>query len=245
MLNEDDLPDGTEEVSSPEEETDANGIVCVRIPAGTFKMGSAGDDPFASEVEKPAHHVTLNEFWISKYPITNEQYRRLRLEGKNYKSEEGDLPVTRVSWHEAREFCKRLGCRLPTEAEWEYAARAGTETPWSFGDDDSLIGRHAWYDGNSGFRVHPVGTREPNLWGLFDMHGNVWEWVDNEYTRYSPEPQTNPATPGASRSSAVVRGGSFGGSPGDVRSACRGRDGPGFRGGFVGFRCVRGPRRQP
>ncbi|MCP4661703.1 MAG: SUMF1/EgtB/PvdO family nonheme iron enzyme, partial [bacterium] len=166
-LSKADLSDATEEVSTPEEETDANGIVFVRIPAGTFTMGSADDDPLADDDEKPAHRVTLSELWISKYPITNEQYRRLRPDRKKNEGEEGDLPVTDVSWHDAGEFCERLGYRLPTEAEWEYAARAGTETPWSFGDDKSLIDRYAWYSGNSGGRAHPVGTREPNPWGLY------------------------------------------------------------------------------
>ncbi len=155
------------------------------------------------------------------------------------------LPVIRVSWHDARDFCKRLGYRLPTEAEWEYAARAGTETPWSFGDDESKIRRYAWYSGNSHGRAHLVGAREPNPWGLYDMHGNVWEWVDDEFTQYSPEPQTNPATPEDSRSSAVVRGGSYGDSPRDLRSAYRIGVGPEGRVRDLGFRCVRGPRRQP
>ncbi|MCP4590611.1 MAG: SUMF1/EgtB/PvdO family nonheme iron enzyme, partial [bacterium] len=122
---------------------------------------------------------------------------------------------------------------------------AGTETPWSFGDDKSLIDRYAWYSGNSGGRAHPVGTREPNPWGLYDMHGNVREWVDDEFTGYSPEPQTNPATPGDSRSSAVVRGGSCWGASRFVRSACRDRGEPEVQGRGLGFRCVRGPRRQP
>ncbi len=229
------------------EETDANGIVFVRIPPGTFTMGSAEGDPLARDAKKPAHQVTLSEFWISKYPITNEQYRRVRPDHQESKVEAGDLPVTWIRRYDARKFCEQLGYRLPTEAEWEYAARAGTETPWSFGADDSEIGRYAWYEANSEDRVHPVGTREPNPWGLYDMHGNVWEWVDDEYQAYSAEPQTNPATPRDSWSSAValVRGGSYRDRSGGLRSAYRGRFVSEVRNRYLGFRCVRGPRRQP
>jgi len=233
---------GPEVLEAIVEETDANGIVFVRIPAGTFTMGSADDDPMAYDNEKPAHQVTLSEFWIGKYPITNEQYRRVRPD--HQKTEAGELPVIEVSWNDARKFCEQLGYRLPTEAEWEYAARASTRTPWSFGDDEGEIGRYTWYEGNSEYRVHPVGTREPNPWGLHDMHGNVWEWVDDEYERYSPEPQTNPATPSDSRSSAVLRG-AFWNTPRDLRSAYRNGLEPEYRDWGFGFRCVRGPHRQP
>ncbi|MCP4658908.1 MAG: formylglycine-generating enzyme family protein, partial [bacterium] len=206
-------------------------------------MGSADDEPMADDDEKPAHQVTVSEFWIGKYPITNEQYQRVRPE--HAKGEAGELPVTHVSWNDARAFCEQLGYRLPTEAEWEYAARAGTRTPWSFGDDESEIGRFAWFRGNSENRVHPVGTREPNPWGLYDMHGNVWEWVDDEYGSYSPEPQTDPATPSASRSLSVGRGGSFRDASRVLRSAFLCWVAPGFRFRFLGFLRVRGPRRQP
>ncbi len=210
------------------EEIEDQGIVFVRIPAGTFTRGSG--------------EVTLSEFWIGKYEVTNEQYRRLHPKHAG----EAELPAARVSWHDAKGFCEHSGFELPTEAQWEYAARAGSEAAYSFGDDERNLERYAWYNGNSGGAAHPVGTREPNAWGLHDMHGNVSEWVADAYGPYSGDAQTDPTgsppPPGADR---VLRGGAFNDGPGVLPSAVRFGLGPEFRYLFIGFRCVRGPVRQP
>ena len=158
-----------------------------------------------------------------------------------------DRPVERVSWNDVQVFLQKLndlegcsGCyKLPTEAEWEYAARAGTTTAYSFGANDSELGNYAWYAGNSNGATHPVGEKHPNPWGLYDMHGNVWEWVhdwyDSEY--YNRSSSVNPVNeePGSNR---VIRGGSWSNDAGFARSAFRGRRLPDSRGG-VGFRVLR------
>ena len=173
------------------------------------------------------------------------------------------LPAVEVNWYDAIAFCNRLsvregyrrcyrrrfrrwvcdwradGYRLPTEAEWEYACRAGTATRYAFGDDPERLGNYAWFAGNSS-RLQAVGQKSSNRWGLYDMHGNVWEWCWDWYSAYGSEVAMNPVGP-ASGSSRVVRGGSFFNSPVVLRSARRGVDHPESRGEFGGFRCVRVP----
>ena len=190
--------------------------------------------------------------------MTQAEYEAVT--GTNPSTHKGERePVTDVSWLEAAKFCNLLskregyepayeikgkkvswneeadGYRLPTEAEWEYAARAGTQTAWSFGDDESMIGAYAWFHGNSGGQPHPVGEKLPNRWGLFDMHGNVWEWCWDAYGSYSE----------ASRSDGdrVLRGGAFVRVPWDLRSAVRDWFRPEGRRRHIGFRCARGSRR--
>ncbi len=226
----------------PSEEEDTQGMRFVRLCPGTFSMGSDAKDRLARSSENPAHQVTLNGFAIGKYEVTNAQYRRLQPD--HHPKAVDELPVVNVSWDDAKAFCAANGHRLPTEAEWEYAARAGTQTTWSHGDDESELEKYEWYVKNSGGKVHPVGTLEANPWGLHDMHGNVWEWVADWYGGYSAEPQQNPQGPGEGKS-RVLRGGAFSDEPRDLRSADRDWLGPGFSSWFIGFRCVRGPRRQP
>ncbi|MCP4549187.1 MAG: formylglycine-generating enzyme family protein, partial [bacterium] len=225
-----------------EEQVDEHGMVMVRIRPGTFTMGSAGDDPQAYDAERPGHEVTLSEFWIGKTQVTNEQYRKLRPD--HDPGAGADLPVTKVSWHDAKAFCEFAGYDLPTEAEWEYAARADTQTPWSFGANEEDIGRFAWYAGNSGDQPHPVGTRESNPWDLHDMHGNVWEWIADWFGPYSEDAQIDPEGP-SSGAWRVLRGGSSWCGPGGLRSALRYGNRPEYRDRNIGFRCVRRPRRQP
>ncbi len=228
----------------PLEGVDENGMEFVRICAGAFLMGSE-DYPD----ESPVHQVTLGEFWMGKYEVTNEEYRLLHRDWRNPDSPdhpaEPRLPVTNVDWNDARTFCESFGYQLPTEAEWEYAARAGTTTLWSHGDDEGELGRYAWFgEDPRRSRAHPVGEKEPNPWGLYDMHGNVWELVEDWYGPYSSEPLTNPGGP-PNGSDCVLRGGSFFFASRDLRSAERYWVRPEDRLRFVGFRCVRGRLRQP
>ena len=170
--------------------------------------------------------------------------------GKNPSRFKGNLkyPVDNISWRQVHTFIRRLNkqeggppYRLPTEAEWEYAARAGSTTLYSFGDDASQLDRYAWYKVNANNSIQPVGGKQPNVWGLYDMHGNVWEWVqDPWHDNYDGAPPDGSvwesSEAGAGR---VVRGGSWGGSAGDCRSAYRHQDEPDSRYNYLGFRCAR------
>lgn len=215
------------------EERTAAGIVFVRICAGIFIMGSAEADRKASIVETPAHSVKLSEFWIGKTEISNEQYRRFQ---PDYRGE-ANLPATDVRWADAKAACEFFGGRLPTEAEWEYAARAGSQTVWSFGDDENLLDEYAWYKKNSSNKPHPVGMKKPNSWGLHDMYGNVWEWVADWFDEYSRMAQIDPLGPKAGED-RVRRGGSFYDEARDLRSARRFVASPIDRNWNIGFRCV-------
>ncbi len=230
---------------SPIEETDDNGIVFVRVCPGTFMMGSPEDEEGRWDGEGPQHQVTVNEFSIGKYEITNKIYQRFQGQPPSHYLDEGEnLPVESVTWFEADKFCRDLGYSLPTEAEWEYAARADTDTRWSFGEDDRETERYAWYADNADSKPHPVGEKESNAWGIHDMHGNVYEWVADWYGRYSEDPQIDPTGPDDG-SDRAFRGGAFFESPWNLRSAYRFGGVPEVRSRNIGFRCVRSPRRQP
>ena len=203
------------------------GIEYVRICPGTFAMGSAPADRFAEDDETPIRQVTVSEFWIGRTEVTNAQFRQFR---PGHPAKDGDaLPVVKVTWSEANAACESFGGRLPTEAEWEYAARAGGETLWSFGADEALIGDYAWLDQNAGGAPHPVATKKPNAWGLYDMHGNVWEWVAG----------------GSPPRHRLLRGGSFLDPARFLRSANRIADETEARKRNFGFRCARAPGDQP
>jgi formylglycine-generating enzyme required for sulfatase activity len=236
----------TQTSNLPEAITNSIGMEFVKIPAGTFIMGSPYSDREADDDEKPAHQVTISRpLYMGKYEVTQAQWQAVmddnpsRLKGDN-------LPVENVSWDNVQEFIKRLNqregkeaCRLPTEAEWEYAARAGTTTRYSFGDDVAQLGEYAWYGENADAKTHPVGEKKPNAWGLYDMHGNVWEWVQDWYATdyYQNSPNVDPQGPtaGAVR---VFRGGCWGDSARFARSALRNWVHPGDRVGVLGFRCL-------
>ncbi|HTG36081.1 MAG TPA: SUMF1/EgtB/PvdO family nonheme iron enzyme [Thermoanaerobaculia bacterium] len=224
----------------PGEERTEAGIVYVHICPGTFTMGSAKNDPRASANEKPAHQVTLSEFWIGKTEITREQYRRFRSDQQGF----NQSPATFVSWDNAKAACEYFGGRLPTEAEWEYAARAGSQTFWSFGDDETMFGEYGWHFKNSHYVTNPVGIKKPNAWGLYDVHGNVWEWVFDRYGPYTKGPQKDPTGPKAGKT-RVIRGGAFNGWPGFIHSAVRLESYPGDQNSYVGFRCAYSPRILP
>jgi formylglycine-generating enzyme required for sulfatase activity len=215
------------------------------LPGGRFRMGSESGD----SDERPVHDVTLTPaFYMGVYEVTQEQYERVM--GKNPSHFKGsNNPVEMVSWDDAVEFCRRLSAlpeekvagrvyRLPTEAEWEYACRAGTDTAYSFGDDENELGECAWSRDNSGSTTHPVGKKKPNAWGLYDMHGNVWEWCSDWYGDYPSGSVTNPSG-ASSGSSRVYRGGSWGAYAGHCRSAYRDYGfTPDGRRNSLGFRLV-------
>jgi formylglycine-generating enzyme required for sulfatase activity len=225
----------------------ANGIrlEMVSLPAGKFLMGSS-----ESNDEKPQHQVKVNSFAIGKYPITQAQYQAVMGNNPSHFKNNPQNPVEQVSWNDAQAFCQKLSqitgktYRLPTEAEWEYACRAGTTTRYYFGDNDNQLGNYAWYDGNSGNKTHPVGQKKPNGWGLYDMSGNVWEWCeDNWHGNYIGAPDDGSAWLDNDNDYPIGRGGSWYHNPDHCRSA--------FRGGFnrrddfsnVSFRVVCGAGR--
>ena len=239
------------------------GITLASIPGGTFRMGVAGGGYFE-------HTVTLDGFKMSATEITQGQYKSVM--GENPSDFIGNnLPVETVSWYDAVKFCNRLsdkaglercysestfecdfsrsGFRLPTEAEWEYACRAGTETMFYTGNnissDDTTstdLDRAGWYYGNSNKQTHPAGQKEPNAFGLYDMHGNVWEWCNDWYNRgyYTNSPIKNPCGPSPS-SARVLRGGSWFYNASYCHSAFRNRTPPSNTSYNLGFRVVRRP----
>ena len=212
------------------------------IPGGEFLMGSPKKRGYADEY--PQHRVTLSAFYIGKYPITQAQWRAvMRTNPSHFNG--NNHPVDSITWDEAVEFCRRLSYatnrnyRLPTEAEWEFACRAGTTTLYNYGDEEDLVMQYAWCLPNSGNHTHPVGEKKPNGWGLYDMHGNVWEWCQDwyggDYYQYSPN--VNPAGP-TKGTSRVLRGGSWYSLPNYCRSAGRSNHQPELRDPLVGFRVV-------
>ncbi len=187
------------------------------IPAGEFMMGSPETEKGHYDDEGPQHKVKIaSPFWMGKYPITQAQYEAIM--GKNPSHFKGaQRPVENVSWDDCNEFRKRLSKRLgvefklPSEAQWEYACRAGTTTAYSFGDEASQLGNYAWYTENSGGETHPVGEKKPNAWGLYDMHGNVWEWCEDLWhSNYQGAPTDGSAWMSGGTSDAhPLRGGSW------------------------------------
>jgi formylglycine-generating enzyme required for sulfatase activity len=225
------------------------GMEFVLIPSGSFTMGADKNFEDASDNETPQHRVRISQsFYLGKYEVTQAQWEAVM--GNNPSKFRGrSNPVERVSWNDVQEFIRRLNeragharYRLPTEAEWEYAARAGTTDAYSFGDDAYYLGRYAWHDGNSGEETHPVGRKRPNAWGLYDMHGNVWEWVQDWYGEryYSHSPGVDPKGP-PSGSYRVERGGGWDYSARFCRAAYRYGITPNSRVGNFGFRLALSP----
>ena len=227
------------------------GMVLVPIPAGEFRMGSPDSDPGAKPREKPQHLVKITKpFYLCVYEVTQQQYEKVMgtrpWQGKRYVQEGHDYPASFVSWHDAVEFCRKLSekegveYRLPTEAEWEYACRAGTTRNYSFGDDASKLGQYAWYKKNTwnvGEKyAHRVGQKLPNPWGLYDMHGNVWEWCQDCYAPYGNEKDISDPMGPTQGEYRLLRGGSFLDQASIVRSADRNYDQPAIRSGNNGFR---------
>jgi formylglycine-generating enzyme required for sulfatase activity len=234
-------------------------ITMVQIPAGSFQMGSPDTEAGRASDEGPQHRVQLQSFFIGQTPVTQAEWKEvaswpqvnLKLYPDPAKFKGANRPVEQVSWEEAMEFCRRLSKRtnlfytLPSEAQWEYACRAGTTTPFAFGD--TLTPDLANYDGNYTYGFGPkgqyrqqtteVGTFAANAWGLQDMHGNVWEWcLDPWHDSYRGAPADGSAWTAGGGTTRLLRGGSWGNDPGNCRSACRYGDPPDFRGNYFGFR---------
>ena len=209
----------------------------VYVSGGTFIMG--GDE---SSDQTPTHSVTLSSYYICKYEVTQALWRAVM--GSNPSKFKGDnLPVEQVSWNDCQTFINRLNSytgrdfRLPTEAEWEFAARGGNYSRHYKYSGSNYISDVAWYSDNSGNRTHPVGTKQANELGLYDMSGNVWEWCGDWYGSYSSYSQNDPTGPN-SGSCRVLRGGGWDGSVRGCRSSSRRSDAPGGSGYYLGLRLV-------
>ena len=214
----------------------------VLIPAGEFMMGSTE----GKRNETPVHKVRISRpFYLGKHEVTQAQWEVVMGDNPSFFMGVPDRSVEMVSWREVQTFIRKLNAgegvslyRLPTEAEWEYAARAGTTTAYSFGEDANRLSEYAWYKSSkSGLGAHLVGQKKPNPWGLYDMHGNVSEWVQDWYQDYPSEPVTDPTGPtkGAIR---VFRGGSWLNDASYCRSAHRDHVAPDFSDRNLGFRVV-------
>ena len=222
-------------------------IELVSIPAGEFMMGSPAGEADRDGDEGPAHKVRLpDSFYLSACPVTQAQYEWVMGDNPS-EIPDPDHPVETVSWEEALAFCRELSTRtgstvrLPTEAEWEYACRAGCGGRFGFGDQDAALGDYAWYDANSQDTTHPVGRKKPNDWGLYDMHGNVFEWCGDAYDAafYAESEDVDPTGPPVGddpQQVRVLRGGAWCSLPAICRSAFRysGRGNHRFR--YAGFR---------
>jgi len=240
-------------------------IEMVWISPGTFTMGAPSSES-GHQSDEVQHRVTLTKgYWLGKYEVTQGQWQAVMGSNpSNFKNAGSNAPVESVSWDDAQEYCKKLTAKeraagrlpsgyeytLPTEAQWEYACRAGTTTSFSFGSDEGSLYQYgnycdrsntndfSWQDKkhNDGYdKTAPVGSYKPNTWGLYDMHGNVWEWCRDWYGDYPTGSVTDPtgATSGTYR---VSRGGGWSSNARGCRSADRSYGGPGFRGYDLGFR---------
>lgn len=213
----------------------------VFVRPGSFTMGS----DIGPTQARPAHKVTLTKpFYLGKFEVTQEQWQSVMGKLSNFKGP--TLPVGNVSWNDCQGFMTKLQEKtgrkfaLPTEAQWEYACRAGTTTRYSFGDDDASLGEYGWFSGNAARTTHPVGEKKPNPWGLHDMHGNMWEWCADWNGVYPGGDVTDPQGP-SSASNRVLRGGSAFDGAGALRSFNRGGDPADTRFGSFGLRCVMVP----
>ena len=228
----------------------------VWVKPGVFQMGSSSSESGRSSDEGPVHEVEISRgFWLGKYEVTQGQWEAMMetrpWSGRGYVKSDPSHPAVSISWNDVQSFIGRLNdaagdslYRLPSEAEWEYACRAGSRTRWSFGDDESVLGDYAWYSASAWDvgeeYAHAVGTKWPNAWGLYDMHGNVYEWVRDWYGAdyYDVSPRVDPPGP-SSGSYRVGRGGAFDNAARAVRSADRSGFSPGLRGDDVGVRLLR------
>ena len=253
--------------SSNVEITTASGVHMVSVPGGEFLMGSEQGNPD----EAPAHKVKVSAFLMDKFEVTQEMFAKAQLPNPSHWQESPQKPVERVRWRDAKRYCNERsllehlkpcynektvdwdcdygakGYRLPTEAEWEYACRAGADGPYDFGRADRLR-QYAWLADNSDQKTHPVGQKKPNGYGIYDLYGNVSEWCEDVYTAtyYTESPAADPHGPPSPAKDVkrVIRGGSWRSSADQCRSTARQGERTGntdacFSTDFCGFRCVR------
>ena len=213
-------------------------------------MGSPESEEGRSDDEGPLHRVNVPDFYMGKYPVTNEEYGLYLQENPDSREpaywadrefNQHKQPVVGVSWDDANKYAKWAGMCLPTEAEWEYACRANTQNRYYLGDKEEDLDRAGWYDKKSGDRLHPVGEKEPNSFGLYDMHGNVWEWVEDDmHDNCNGGPNDGSAWINSPRGSyRVIRGGSWFLVARRCRSAIRRHIPPDYRSFNLGFRLSR------
>ena len=253
------------QAETPQPVVTKSGVAMVSLPGGWFRMGSGA----GGEIDEPAHRVYVSPFYIDQYEVAQEEFEKVL--GRNpSRWKDPKAPAEQIRWKDAAEYCNarsRLeglagaydpktwqcdcaaaGYRLPTEAEWEYACRAGAETEYFFGDDASRLSQYAWFKDNCTRRPGAVGGKQPNPWGLYDMYGNIWEWCndfyDEDYYRKCPEKDPRGPPSGETR---VLRGGGWNSRARQCRSAYRNEEYPAYTDvcfgpdihGFTGFRCVR------
>lgn len=244
-----------------------SGVEMVYLPGGEFTMGNDRGNPD----EAPAHKVKVSPFLMDQYEVTQEMFAKVQLPNPSHWNEQPKKPVERVRWRDAKQYCNERsiieglkpcydektadwdcdysasGYRLPTEAEWEYACKAGTEGDYDFGQPDKLR-QHAWFSENAGEQTHAVGQKKPNRWGIYDLYGNVSEWCEDVYsaTYYKESPGTDPVGPASPGKDVkrVMRGGSWKSSPDMCRASFRQGQKTGdtdacFYTDYCGFRCVR------
>jgi formylglycine-generating enzyme required for sulfatase activity/serine/threonine protein kinase len=230
--------------------TNSIGMKFVLIPAGEFTMGTPGNETGHMNDESPAHRVRITkDFYMQTTEVTQGQWRAVMGENPSTFTGDDNLPVESVSWEEALDFTKKLAMmdkdggkyRLPTEAEWEYACRAGSQAAWSFGSEENALGDYAWFLSNSDRKTHPVGQKKPNQWGLYDMLGNVWEWCADWYGEdyYKSSPADDPKGPAAGKEMRAQRGGSYVKVSACCRSGGRAAAKPAHRKENIGLRVVR------
>ncbi len=224
------------------------GIEMVLIPPGTYTMGCSASNSYGCYGDETQHQVTLtNAFYLSRTEVTQAQWIAKMGSNPSYFTGDTSRPVEQVSWNDIQPFCTNNGLRLPTEAEWEYAYRAGTTTAFhgmpgylNGTNDDNQLGTIAWLGSNSAGCTHVVAGKAPNGFGLHDVAGNVWEWCQDWYGNYASGPQTNPVGLGGG-TERVIRGGSWTIDPGSGRASDRANYSPDTRGSTIGFRVARTP----
>jgi len=222
------------------------GMEFVLVKGGTYEMGDIFGDGFPWE--QPVHTVTVSDFYIGKYEVTQEQWEKVMGSNPSHFRGDGRLPVEMVSWIDIQEFIKKLNeksgenYRLPTEAEWEYAARSGgKKEKWAGTSNELEVGDYTWYIGNSGRKSYPVGTKKPNGLGIYDMSGSLWEWVQDWDGTFPKEPQIDPKGPPSDDKYGyrVYRGGAWDYIPRIVRVFMRSGNTPDYARQWIGFRLAK------
>jgi sulfatase modifying factor 1 len=241
-------PAPAEKTAPAEYQDPATGMEFVLVKGGCYPMGDTFGD--GEDGEKPIHNVCVKDFYLGKYEVTQGQWKKVMGKNPSFFNESDENPVENVSWNDTQEFIRRLSqmsansYRLATEGEWEYAARNGRNgEKWAGTSNESELREYAWFSGNSGNKTHPAGQKRPNGLGLYDMSGNVWEWVRDIYDEdyYRTTPKNDPQGPGSGQN-RVLRGGAWIYEPWHLRVTARGRCSPAVRTNDAGFRLALTPQ---